>query len=387
MQRRGRSARRPITRKTLQTKKKDDSSSNKSTAMMAFLTLLTLVTVFGLVLEFFESKTDTSANNIKNLLTNKDQSNLRSPVLNKDQNAPDKKDILETSQNLYTNSDNNRLEDLTISFEEPPLLDIDGTKLHIIFSTDCSEYQHWQSYVLFFSALQVKQPGHVTRIASGCSDEQIEEAQKWHNEHISSVMSERFLVHFTPHFSTVTKKDGSKGGDYKYFNKPFGLRDWMENGEGMGIDEINGTPLDEDTVVILIDPDQILLRPIRADFTDPNETKHHEKDLTKFPLKVSHGHPIAQKYGLGAQWRKFDLETITGTKDSPAMKVEQREGGQHYPAGPPYLATAKDFYQISLKWTEFAPKVHAEYPHLLAEMYAYCIAVSLIWKCLWNLSE
>jgi hypothetical protein len=33
-------------------------------------------------------------------------------------------------------------------------------------------------------------------------------------------------------------------------------------------------------------------------------------------------------------------------------------------------------YQISLKWTEFAPKVHAQYPHLLAEMYAYCIAAA-----------
>ena len=33
-------------------------------------------------------------------------------------------------------------------------------------------------------------------------------------------------------------------------------------------------------------------------------------------------------------------------------------------------------YQISVKWTEFVPKVHAQYPHLLAEMYAFCIAAA-----------
>lgn len=38
-------------------------------------------------------------------------------------------------------------------------------KIHIIFSTACSEYQDWQSIVLFHSAILVKQPGPVTRIA------------------------------------------------------------------------------------------------------------------------------------------------------------------------------------------------------------------------------
>ena len=33
-------------------------------------------------------------------------------------------------------------------------------------------------------------------------------------------------------------------------------------------------------------------------------------------------------------------------------------------------------YQISLKWVEFVPKVHKEYPYLLAEMYAYCMAAA-----------
>jgi hypothetical protein len=44
----------------------------------------------------------------------------------------------------------------------------DNTRYHIIFSTDCSPFQHWQSYLVFFSAMTLRQPGHVTRIASGC---------------------------------------------------------------------------------------------------------------------------------------------------------------------------------------------------------------------------
>jgi hypothetical protein len=32
--------------------------------------------------------------------------------------------------------------------------------------------------------------------------------------------------------------------------------------------------------------------------------------------------------------------------------------------------------QIALKWTEFVPHVHEQYPHLLAEMYAFCIAAA-----------
>eukprot|EP01083_Nonionella_stella_P125576 379818_1 len=43
---------------------------------------------------------------------------------------------------------------------------------HMVFSTDCSAYQQWQSYLLFYYAMKNGQPGTVTRIASGCTEEQ-----------------------------------------------------------------------------------------------------------------------------------------------------------------------------------------------------------------------
>ena len=58
----------------------------------------------------------------------------------------------------------------------------DGTTLYTVFSTDCGPFQHWQSYLLFFSAMRIKQAGFITRIASGCTDEQKQEANKWHQE-------------------------------------------------------------------------------------------------------------------------------------------------------------------------------------------------------------
>lgn len=240
-------------------------------------------------------------------------------------------------------------------------------------------YQHWQSYLFFYSALKVKQPGYVTRIASGCTDEQLEHERDWHETHIRSKMSDRFRVHFTPHFSGV--KDEATGevkGDYKFFNKPFGLKHFLEENDLLGLAE-GGMMKHPDDVIILTDPDFLLLRPITDDYSDTRETLLGRRRKSIYENKkshiVTHGNPYAQTYGLGAQWRKFDLDAIAGPT-SPAKDVEQREGGLYYPAGPPYVATAKDMYQIAVTWSEFAPRVHKQYPHLLAEMYAYCIAAA-----------
>ena len=244
----------------------------------------------------------------------------------------------------------------------------DGTRYHLIFSTDCSPYQHWQSYLVYFTAMRVKQPGHVTRIASGCSADEEKAMKQWFNTHIQG-LSNRFHLHLTPYFSGVKNDSGETVGNYKFFNKPFGLKHWMEHAEHFSLSQ-------SDDIVILIDPDMALLRPITGDFSQSKEVvfgkgrKGHE-----LGTKVAHGLPFAQAYGMGTQWEKFDLDKIAGV-DSPAKKVNQNDGFYFFPAGPPYLATSKDMYAIAQKWTEFVPRVHAQYPHLLAEMFAFCIAAA-----------
>jgi hypothetical protein len=73
---------------------------------------------------------------------------------------------------------------------------------HVIFSTGCSPQQNWQSYFFFYHALAVHQPGIVTRIASGCSAQEMVELHNYHVRYISP-MSKHFLLHFTPDFSKI----------------------------------------------------------------------------------------------------------------------------------------------------------------------------------------
>ena len=57
-------------------------------------------------------------------------------------------------------------------FSKEYLARIAASDIHVIFSTDCNPYQDWQSLFLFHSAYTVGQPGPITRIASGCNEEQ-----------------------------------------------------------------------------------------------------------------------------------------------------------------------------------------------------------------------
>jgi peptidyl serine alpha-galactosyltransferase len=265
-----------------------------------------------------------------------------------------------------------------LSFREDEQLEYDDTnqRYHVIFSTDCSPYQHWQSYLVYFTAMKVRQPGHVTRIVSGCTPKEAVEMTKWFNEKVQ-FMSQRFHLHLTPKFSEVRDETGKVVGDYKFFNKPRGLKHWLEYFDLMGFDEDAGTFEHEDDIVILIDPDMSLMRPITKDFSKERETLISTRRQQGHVLskEVKHGVPFAQTYGLGTQWQKFDLDKIAG-EHSPAKDVSKAEGQLYYPAGPPYIGTVKDMYQIALKWSEFVPLVHAQYPYLLAEMYAYCIAAA-----------
>ena len=87
--------------------------------------------------------------------------------------------------------------------------------LHTIFSTDCSEYQDWESLVVFYTATIVRQNGPVTRIASGCDD-----AKKIELTKLYKTLYPHYHVHFTPDFK------GEK--HYDFFNKPYGVLHWLE---------------------------------------------------------------------------------------------------------------------------------------------------------------
>ena len=114
--------------------------------------------------------------------------------------------------------------------------DADGIRYHLVFSTDCTPYQHWQSYLVYFTAMKIQQPGHVTRIASGCQPDEAIKMQAWFDRDIAP-LSQRFHLQMTPQFSQVKNEKGEIVGDYKFFNKPFGLKYWLEHSPQIGYNE------------------------------------------------------------------------------------------------------------------------------------------------------
>jgi hypothetical protein len=205
---------------------------------------------------------------------------------------------------------------------------------YVIFSTGCSPQQNWESYVFFYHAFKVKQPGNVTRLASGCTGKETSDLRLFHEKHIGT-LSERFHIHFTPDYG---KEASTFKQNYKYNNKPNGVYHWMTHVLHMG----NHSASVEDGIVILMDPDMILLRPLLHDFSDQNMI--YAGDTPKTTV-VRHGMPMAQHDGyLVSAWQEFNVSYITQGGKFP--KFARNDGEFYYNSGPPYLATVRDMWNM-----------------------------------------
>lgn len=98
----------------------------------------------------------------------------------------------------------------------------------------------------------------------------------------------------------------------------------------------------EDGIVILMDPDMILLRPILHDFSDTENYDWAEEQVPPSNRTVvRHGHPMAQQDGyLTNSWMFLKYEHVfNATTHQPIPK--QADGPLHWNTGPPYLATVR----------------------------------------------
>jgi hypothetical protein len=175
----------------------------------------------------------------------------------------------------------------------------ESRQYHMVFSTSCDPFQDWQSLAFFYFAHRVQQPGHITRIVSGCTPEQAQALQTIHKQKIAPLNPNYFHLHVTPDY-------GHGLGNQKYWNKPFGLLNYLETKLGYS-NQVSSTIHDND-VVIILDPDMMLLKPITADFS--NYVGLWTNDLTQ--TTVQHGQPIAQRYEFGSAWLVV-LERISKT--------------------------------------------------------------------------
>lgn len=231
-----------------------------------------------------------------------------------------------------------------------------SVEYHIIFSTGCSDKQSFQAYIFFFHALQSKQPGTVWRIAA-CPNEESKNDLMAHHKRFIEPMSPNFKIHVTPDFSNV-----KPGVTYPYFNKPFSTHHWMEQALGYTPQhtKVGDNPHDE-AIVILCDPDQIIMRPFTNNRFDV--AKEIWGRRTTLPLidRVTHGKPMGQMYGFFNQWyTKTNITRYVPKEElpSPISTMKQEQLDQNYHVGPPYMATAHDFYKIVTGWKNFVPLVH-----------------------------
>jgi hypothetical protein len=263
---------------------------------------------------------------------------------------------------------------------------------HMVFSTSCDDQQHWESYVFFYHAYIVKQKGTVTRICSGCNEKESKQLIDFHTKHIET-LNPKFKLHLTPGYH----KSLTEGSHYKYMNKPYGLRNWMESAfpnmmikskqnNNYSINNTTSTIINTDAneeengIVMLLDPDMILLRPLVHDFTnedvifadetiDGSDGNAKNRNNNKI---VSNGNPIAQQDAyLDSKWSKLNITFVTDGKKLPKDFNGRIDGPLYWNTGPPYLATVHDMYNIATLWCDYAPRVYKIHPELFAEMVRY----------------
>lgn len=227
-----------------------------------------------------------------------------------------------------------------------------------------------------------KQIGKITRIVSGCNDVEEQTLQNifdvqiktmLHNNHIYD-NNTIFDIHFTPDYSHVHGKQSS----YVYFNKPYGMKHWMENKLGF---PNHVTTENNNSIIILMDPDQLMMRSYDNNDFSNTEWKFIPNNI-KPRSHIAHGYPMGQLYGFSIQWKQkvnitLILQQLNYTSiSSPVTIMSNHDAQRGYIVGPPYIATGYDMYQIVNLWSQFVVPTYEQYPHLLAEMYAYCLAAA-----------
>lgn len=93
------------------------------------------------------------------------------------------------------------------SVDNAPIISQEDGQMHVVFSTDCSPYQDWQTLLLFHSATVVGQKGRITRIASGC-----DEAKQKKLNALYRRLYPMYDAHYTPDF----KKDAKTNKKCKF---------------------------------------------------------------------------------------------------------------------------------------------------------------------------
>ncbi|KAE9075420.1 hypothetical protein PF010_g24308 [Phytophthora fragariae] len=268
-------------------------------------------------------------------------------------------------------------------------------ELHFVFTTSCEPYQDWQSEALAQSFARVGQRGALTRIVSGCSDDAVKELLR--RTHKSSP---HLRVHVTrdfrslPSFKEVSDdvEKASTPDDYEPYNKPFGLRDWLESAN---------PPVREELVVVL-DPDFLFIRPFAvntggrvtsAKGVDSGDYEHDaevvegmrqykrffvyegSRDTKEVTDTVASGVAVAQRWSEYLGTAAFENSSSICPECS---KVSKADAAEYFAVGPPYAITRKDLTELMDDYCNMTvlKRDQMNREHWMSEMLGYSLAAA-----------
>ena len=163
--------------------------------------------------------------------------------------------------------------------------------------------------MFFYHVWRSGQVGNVTQIVSGCSNRDgiiIEDEFRRTIKYGIPTGEERFHLHLSPDCSSTYRGSNIKDPEQQAkLDKPCSLKHWFDNVLGFHIGigsnyttasgrNIVAVPEDlQNTIVIVLDPDQILTKPFQADYTDDPHLRIYPFG-TKINGRIRKGYPFAQ---------------------------------------------------------------------------------------------
>lgn len=175
-------------------------------------------------------------------------------------------------------------------------------KLHILFSTGCNAFQHWQGEVLLNTALRVGQRGKFTHLVAGCEEREdvggvLDKSGSKYQRHTThqggdadrlvteDVWKKSTMPNVHVHIVPMIKE----AKEFPWMNKPWSYHHFALHGNWS-----------EDETIVILDPDEFFLQPLTQKGTPPSELLCHQKSCPPSVSDIAKpGMGVAQKFGFG----------------------------------------------------------------------------------------
>lgn len=248
----------------------------------------------------------------------------------------------------------------------------DEEQLHFAWVSDCSGYQEWQSLALLWTIYKFQGPlTAVTRLISGCSPEEQAERRRAHALVFPAAGPGR---RGGPElfFTEARVREEALNDTYPPYNRPHSLAQWVDS-----------VALHPSTRVVLLDPDMLMLAPLRLPAAETTSEEVLYRGRLPWPeasRRLSH-RAIGQRYRyMGARWRAagLDLAEICEAGAKGCLDLTEEEVAEFFSVGPPWVVRFSDLRRAAALWRVYTPRVRRQYRQLIAEMYAYVLAFASI---------